>query len=706
MAKLIRKGTQFNDTIFGTTRDEAFFGLEGHDRFYGSQGADDYDGGTGTDTVNYSGSSSGVTVYLHKGYGKTGDAAGDTYKSIENIVGSSYNDYIYGDDADNVLQGGNGHDRLYGGNGADRLYGGNGVDRLYGGSHADRLYGGNDNDYLYGGSGNDTLDGGRGADLIHGGSGTDTVSYSNSSQGVTVSLLTGQGFLGDAQGDILAYVENVTGSYWYADTLIGNDADNVLDGQRGDDLFIGTEGNDTIIGGIGQDTLDYSTLSVGIGVDLGAGSVDKTFLSDDTVSGIETVIGTDRSDTFRGSSAEDTFFGGGSFDRFYGSAGADHFDGGDGNDAIYYSDSSSGVIVDLAWGVGQFGDAEGDTFASIESVYGSQYGDWLIGTDERDDIFGGDGDDMLHGHGGDDVIHGGSGSDTIIAGSGDDRITADSFAMLTADDIDGGNGFDIVHYDVSYSGAQLTVDLAAGTASDGDTLSGIEGVSIKGNDATVFGDGQSNRFEVFGFDNEFSGQGGNDTFVVFGHATSSPLIGNVYDGGAGTDTIDYSTGLSPYLSQPGIEVDLDDGTTQSLQFPQLDDDELNNIENVIGSLRDDRIFGDDGANVLDGEDGDDLINGRDGDDTLTGGDGADVFVFDHRDSGEDDIITDFVIGEDRIDLSNSEIDDFADLQNAGDGDYFEQVGNNVVIHSSDEDTITLLNTQLSELVLSPESFLF
>jgi hypothetical protein len=65
---------------------------------------------------------------------------------------------------------------------------------------------------LFGGSGNDTLDGGTGADVLIGGDGTDTADYSLSAAGVTVSLLTGLGAGGDAQGDTLGGIENIIGS--------------------------------------------------------------------------------------------------------------------------------------------------------------------------------------------------------------------------------------------------------------------------------------------------------------------------------------------------------------------------------------------------------------------------------------------------------------------------------------------------------------
>ena len=508
-------GTKFRDVLSGTDgKDDYFWGYEGDDYFYSSTGKDTYYGGDGIDTVSYSRASTGVVLNLDSGVGTGGEAQGDRYHSIENVNGSSHSDTIWGSDAANRIHSRGGSDVVYAGSGDDYVTGSHGNDWLFGGGHNDRIFGGNDGDFVYGGSGDDVLEGGRGGDRVYGGSGVDTARYYGSSGGVTVNLTTGSAIGGDATGDTLSSIENVTGSYWYADTLTGTDGDNVLDGLRGDDVFFGTKGDDTIIGGLGNDTLDYSGLDRSVNVDLAAGTVRKTFRGDDTVSGVETVIGTDSGDTFRGSSGDDAFYGGGSFDRFHGSAGADHFDGGEGRDSVLYNASSAGVSVSLLAGVGQFGDADGDTFASVESVYGSNHDDLLIGNNEHNVINGSGGDDTLQGLGGDDSIAGGSGFDIIYAGSGDDRIIADTISNFTADYIDGGTGFDIVTYDGPFNGEHITVDLAAGTASDGDTLVGIEGVTIVGSNANVSGDAQSNHFEAVGFGNEFDGRDGNDLFVA------------------------------------------------------------------------------------------------------------------------------------------------------------------------------------------------
>jgi Ca2+-binding RTX toxin-like protein len=96
-------------------------------------------------------------------------------------------------------------------------------------------------------------------------------------------------------------------------------------------------------------------------------------------------------------------------------------------------------------------------------------------------------------------------------------------------------------------------------------------------------------------------------FAAFGGAGDDSLSagltsGNLYDGGAGTDTLVFSgTGV----------VNLSNTET------------FRGIENVTGSTGDDQIFGDAGGNLLKGLGGADTLSGRDGNDTLDGGDGGD-----------------------------------------------------------------------------------
>jgi hypothetical protein len=97
------------------------------------------------------------------------------------------------------------------------------------------LTGTSDGDDWVGTSFNDTMSGGAG--------GADTASYETAPGAVIVNLATGQGWQGDAAGDVVLNFERLTGSS-FDDTLIGSIADNRLDGGGGVDLMIGGAGSD------------------------------------------------------------------------------------------------------------------------------------------------------------------------------------------------------------------------------------------------------------------------------------------------------------------------------------------------------------------------------------------------------------------------------------------------------------------------------
>lgn len=88
-----------------------------------------------------------------------------------------------------------------------------------------------------------------------GGDGVDTASFEASAAGVTVNLATGEASGGDAEGDVLSNIENITGS-GFADVLTGDGAANLLSGGAGNDTLIGGTGNDLITGDAGNDTID------------------------------------------------------------------------------------------------------------------------------------------------------------------------------------------------------------------------------------------------------------------------------------------------------------------------------------------------------------------------------------------------------------------------------------------------------------------
>jgi Ca2+-binding RTX toxin-like protein len=119
------------DTIYGDNAANNLIGQGGNDIFHGSAGADVLNGGADNDTVYYFASVGQVVVNLVTGAGLGGDANGDTYFGIENVIGS--NNFMIGD----VLTGNAQTNFINGYGGADLINGGLGNDTLYGGVNGD-----------------------------------------------------------------------------------------------------------------------------------------------------------------------------------------------------------------------------------------------------------------------------------------------------------------------------------------------------------------------------------------------------------------------------------------------------------------------------------------------------------------------------------------------------------------------------------------
>jgi Ca2+-binding RTX toxin-like protein len=404
--------TNGDDLIYGFDGNDTIYGLGGNDTIKGGGGADYINGGSGTDVASYMDSTVGVTVNLATGLGYGGTAEGDTLVSIENLMGSQYNDVLTGNDGANTLTGLNGDDILKGGGGADTLYGD---------------------------AGNDTLKGGGGADTLNGGSGIDTASYTDSGAGVFVSLITDSAAYGDAEGDNLNSIENLTGSAHH-DDLWGDNGANVLSGMGGNDTLKGYGGNDTLVGGEGNDTL----------------------------------YGMDGADTLRGDNGNDTLDGG---------AGNDTMIGGNGNDS-YRVDSAADVVTEVAnqgtdtvntslssYTLGA--NVENLSFDNVAGagVYG--YGNALNNT-----IIGNSSSNLLDGGAGADTLTGGAGVDNFVFRAG--QANGDRITDFTGNGAASGDTMIFVGYGTIAQGAtlhQLTattweIGSADGTIHDVITLNG------------------------------------------------------------------------------------------------------------------------------------------------------------------------------------------------------------------------------------------
>lgn len=129
------------DRLYGGDGNDKLYGLGGSDVLHGGAGRDRLSGGSGIDSASYAFSVTGVVADLLSARGSLGDASGDTYLSIESLVGGALTDTLRGNNAANTLRGAEGNDRLSGRNGNDVLDGGLGNDVLHGGGGRDILAG-------------------------------------------------------------------------------------------------------------------------------------------------------------------------------------------------------------------------------------------------------------------------------------------------------------------------------------------------------------------------------------------------------------------------------------------------------------------------------------------------------------------------------------------------------------------------------------
>ena len=252
------------------------------------------------------------------------------------------------------------------------------------------------NNTITGNSGNNTLIGLGGADTLDGGAGNDTASYAASPAGVTVSLATGQASGGDAAGDILLNVENLTGS-GFNDTLEGDSGNNVL------------------AGGAGIDTVSYEHAAAGVTVSLAITTAQNTGgVGTDTLTGFENLTGSGFNDVLTGSSAANILMGLAGDDTLNGGAGADTLIGGTGND-LYIVDNTGDVVIENA-NEGMDAIQASVSYmlsANVENLILTGAGN-INGTGNALDnvITGNSGNNTLIGLGGADMLDGGAGSDT------------------------------------------------------------------------------------------------------------------------------------------------------------------------------------------------------------------------------------------------------------------------------------------------------
>ena len=411
----IINGTFLPDVLLGTGQDDTINGFGGADTIDGLGGNDEIHGGTGLDIL-------------------TGGAGDDR------IFGEEGDDEMYGDDGNDVLDGGTdaatllslyfggaGNDLMIASNGGVGEYfnGGSGVDtvsferrdagvrvqlsfrslplidtvqfteNVIGSRFADTITGDSSINVLRGIGGDDVLDGGAGGDVTDGGTGNDVHIVDN--VGDVVIERAGEGndrvlanlsyrLAADAEVELLS-AANQAGTDGFdlagndfAQSIIGDEGENLLEGMGGFDVLYGLGGNDVIDGGTGEDVL-------------------------------------------RGGAGDDTYY----VDA-YGDIAIEN--AGEGTDRVLSTSVywlRPGNHVELLAAANQMG---------TENIHlrGNEFNNQLIGNQATNSLEGEGGDDQIWGLGGNDVFDGGLGNDVLVGGEGRDRYIFSS--ELGANNID------------------------------------------------------------------------------------------------------------------------------------------------------------------------------------------------------------------------------------------------------------------------------
>ncbi|MFJ3059049.1 beta strand repeat-containing protein, partial [Herbaspirillum sp. NPDC087042] len=545
------------------------------DTFIADNNANSFNGLQGSNTVSYVNSTAGVTVNLVTGLGTGGFAAGDTYASIQNVTGSSYDDLIIASADANSIDGGtstaSSHNRVSYANSTagvtvDLTYtDGTGTSGGY--AQGDKLTNIQD---LTGSVYDDTFIASQAANNFDGGTGSlhNRVSYVHSSVSETVNLYTGAGTGGAgsyANGDTYANIQDVTGG-------------------SGDDIFIASAAANNFDGGVStasshnRVSYQYSTVNETVDLYNGVGTGGAGSLANgDTYANIQDVTGGSGNDTIVASAA------------------ANYIDGGAGSNTVSYSYSTSGVTVDLNYtdGTGTSGGyAQGDKLVNIQNVIGSSYDDTFIASLAANSFDGGvstasshnrvsyassnagvtinlnytDGTGTSGGYAQGDTL---ANIQDLTGSSYDDTFVASA----AANNFDGGVSTASSHNRVSYasSNAGVTVDLnytngtgTSGGYAQGDTLTNIQ---------------------------DLTGSSYDDTFVANAAA-------NNFDGGVSTASSHNRVSYASSNAAVTVDLNYTNGTGTSGGYAQ--GDTLVNIQDLTGSSYDDTFVASAAANNFDG----------------------------------------------------------------------------------------------------------
>jgi uncharacterized delta-60 repeat protein len=590
----------------GTAFNDLVYGYGGNDTLSGGAGADTLDGGDGVDWADYGGKNGAVTVTLNGSQNAAvfvNGIAEDTVRNIENVFGGSGNDSLTGDVLDNILYGGSGNDSLAGGDGYDTA-----------------VFRGNVADYSI--RYDVVLSRYTIMDNVSGRDGTDNVTS-------VERIWFADGFLPDLTDDhtaptLSAVTPTDNASAVAVDSNIVITFSEVVQAGTGNIVITNGNGDTRTISvtNSGQVTISGKTVTINPTNNLNPGTNYNVQLASGVIKDLagNSYAGISDSTTLNFVTKAVTYTGTASADVLNGSANNDILNGLGGNDKLNGND--------------------GD--------------DLLDGGAGHDSLSGGAGDDTLFGRAGNDSLQGGAGSDLMQGGADNDFYYVDSLGDVVVEYAS--EGTDIVYASVSFLLGDNVENL---------TLQGTGNINGTGNSAN----------------NSIVGNSGNNILTDLAGGN------DVLDGGTGSDSMSGGTGNDIYYvdnagdlvtEQAGEGSDTVNASVSYTLTANVESLTLQGRTNIngTGNIGNNTIIGNTGNNALVDLAGNDSLNGGAGNDTLAGGDGADLLtggtgndIFRYTAESESgtapgtmDTITDFVKGQDRLDLSGID----ADIALAGD----------------------------------------